>query len=284
MTAAARIRLGLIGDNIAASRSPDLHRIAGRLCGLDVGYELLIPREQEMDFETLFRSCADGSWRGVNVTYPYKEVAAAMVDIRDPLVRRIGAVNTVVFEDAGPAGHNTDHSGFIAAWRERFGKTPPGTVAIIGAGGVGRAIAFALAALGATELRLVDLDGAKAARLAVDLQGATPGAAAGWPDTAAAARDADGIVNCTPLGMAGHPGSPVARAALGRQRWAFDAVYTPVETRFGADAQAAGLAFMSGYELYFHQGVQAFRIFTGMTPPDFALLRQRLQAADANTA
>jgi len=285
MTAAARIRLGLIGDNIAASRSPDLHRIAGRLCGLDVSYELLIPREQEMDFETLFRSCADGSWRGVNVTYPYKVVAAGLVDIRDPLVRRIGAVNTVVFGDAGPAGHNTDHSGFIAAWRENFGATPPGTVAIIGAGGVGRAIAFALMALGASEIRLVDLDAAKAERLAADLRGAAGGiAAAAWPDAAAAARDADGIVNGTQLGMAGYPGSPIDRAALGRQRWAFDAVYTPVETRFGADARAAGLAFMSGYELYFHQGVQAFRIFTGVTPPDLALLRQRLQVGDAEPA
>ncbi len=282
MSAATRVRLGLIGDNIAASRSPELHRIAGRLCGLEVSYELLIPREMGMDFETLFRSCAGGSFRGVNVTYPYKEAAAGLVDIRDPLVRRVGAVNTVVFENAGPAGHNTDYSGFIAAWRARFGDTKPGTVAIIGAGGVGRAIAFALATLGAAELRLVDLDDAKAGRLAAQLRGAGTEAAA-LADAAAAARDADGVVNATQLGMTGHPGTPIDRAALGRQRWAFDAVYTPVDTRFGADAKAAGLDLMSGYELYFHQGVQAFRIFTGMAP-DLDRLRRLLHAGESESA
>jgi shikimate dehydrogenase len=270
------IRLGLIGDNIAASRSPDLHRIAGRLCGLDVSYELLIPREVGMDFETLFRSCADGSWRGVNVTYPYKEVVTGMVRINDPHVREIGAVNTVVFEDAGPAGHNTDHSGFIAAWRETFGSVTPGKVALIGAGGVGRAIAFALATLDAAEIRIVDQDAARADRLAAAVPGAAP-----YPDSSAAAENADGIINCTPLGMTGNPGSAIPSGVLGGQRWAFDAVYTPVETRFRADALAAGLEFMGGYELYFHQGIQAFRIFTGMEPPDPARLRQLLEAGDA---
>lgn len=277
-----RIRLGLIGDNIAASRSPALHRIAGRLCGLDVTYELLIPRETGMDFDRLFDWCAKSSFRGVNVTYPYKELVTAKVRVDDPLVHRIGAANTVVFGKPVPTGHNTDYSGFIAAWRENFGATPPGRVAIAGAGGVGRAIAFALVALEAAEIRITDLDAGKAARLAADLRGTGHGFAAGdWPDAASAARGADGIVNCTQLGMVGYPGSAIPAAALGGQRWAFDAVYTPVETQFRTDAIAAGLNFMSGHELYFHQGVQAFCIFTGMAPPDLPRLRGLLEDPDA---
>ena len=277
-----RVRLGLIGDNIAASRSPALHRIAGRLCGLDVTYELLIPRKTGMNFDPLFDWCATSSFRGVNVTYPYKELVTAKVRVDDPLVSRIGAVNTVIFGEAVPAGHNTDYSGFIAAWRETFGATPPGRVAIAGAGGVGRAIAFALVALEATEIRITDLDAGKATRLAADLRGAGDGIAAGdWPDMESAVHGADGIVNCTQLGMVGYPGSAIPAAVLGGQRWAFDSVYTPVETLFRADAIAAGLDFMSGYELYFHQGVQAFRIFTGMAPPDLARLRRLLEDPDA---
>ena len=277
-----RIRLGLIGDNIAASRSPALHRIAGRVCALDITYELLIPCEMGMDFDRLFDWCAGSSFRGVNVTYPYKELAPARVRLDDPLVRRTGAVNTVVFEKSGPVGHNTDYSGFIAAWRENFGMAQPGKVAIVGAGGVGRAIAFAFIALEASEIRIVDLDSARATRLAADLRGAGDGITAGnWPDAATAAHGADGIVNCTQLGMVGHPGSAIPAEALGGQRWAFDAVYTPIETQFRADALAAGLDFMSGYELYFHQGVQAFRIFTDMAPPDLALLRRLLEDPDA---
>lgn len=85
--------------------------------------------------------------------------------------------------------------------------------------------------------------------------------------------------------MTGNPaGSPISREALGGQRWAFDAVYTPVETRFRADASEAGLDFMSGYELYFHQGIQAFRIFTGTEPPNLARLRRLLKAGDADAA
>ncbi len=271
-----KIRLGLIGDNIAASRSPDLHRTAGRLCELDVSYELLIPGEMGQDFATLLRSCADGDWRGVNITYPYKEIAAGMVRIDDARVRDIGAVNTVVFEAGGAVGHNTDYSGFMAAWRENFANMAPGKVALIGAGGVGRAIGFALAALGAEEIRVTDRDAGRAGRLAAEVPGATA-----YESASAAAENAGGVINCTPLGMTGNPGSPIAGAALDGRRWAFDAVYTPVETRFRADALAAGLDFMSGWELYFHQGIQAFRIFTGMQPPDLARLRQLLRAGSS---
>jgi shikimate dehydrogenase len=80
---------------------------------------------------------------------------------------------------------------------------------------------------------------------------------------AEAADGSDGLVNCTPLGMAGQPGSAVPADLMDGATWAFDAVYTPVETAFLDDARAAGLAVMSGYELYFHQGVDAFRLFTG---------------------
>ncbi len=278
MTGSATVKLGLIGDNIARSRSPDLHRIAGALNGLEVTYDLLVPPELGLDFDTVFQSCAAHGYRGVNVTYPYKEIVAGKVGIDDPLVRRIGAVNTVVFQPGAAAGYNTDYSGFVAAYRAKFAGNPPGTVLLIGAGGVGRAIAFALVALGVTELRVVDRDGSRADILAAAVRQASGGRrVTGSTDISAAAGGADGIVNCTPVGMTGYPGSPIDRAALGGQRWAFDAVYTPVETAFKADAEAAGLDFLSGYELFFHQGIQAFRIFTGRDIADTDELRRLLK-------
>ena len=102
------IRLGLIGDNIAASQSPRLHRLAGAQNGRRVVYDSLVPPALGRDFDTLFAEVARGGYRGVNVTYPYKERAAGKVTIDDPLVRAIGAVNTVVFDAGGPHGHNTD--------------------------------------------------------------------------------------------------------------------------------------------------------------------------------
>ena len=86
-------------------------------------------------------------FRGVNITYPYKETVVADVVINDPLVGAMSAVNTVVFENGGLLGFNTDYSGFISAYRRVFKNHAPGKVCLIGAGGVGKAVAFGLLAL-----------------------------------------------------------------------------------------------------------------------------------------
>ncbi len=275
------VRLALIGGNIWQSRSPDLHRLCGRLTGFDVVYDLLVPDELGQEFEIVFETCARSGMRGVNVTYPYKERLAGRIEC-GPIVARIGAMNTVVFHDGRPVGFNTDHTGFIAAYRKRFGAIPPGRVTVIGAGGVGRAIAFALVRLGASELSLIDRSQEKAEALAKALSGLDADITVRVAsDLAEALRDADGIVNGTPVGMTGHSGSPVARRLLGPQRWAFDAVYTPVDTVFTRMAAAAGLTVLSGYALFLHQGVEAFELFTGARPVDLDLLERHLEAGRA---
>ena len=266
------IRLGLIGDNIARSRSPRLHVEAGRLCGLAVSYERLVPADMGLDFEAVFERCRRGGFRGINITYPYKEEVVPLVRIDAPEVKRIGACNTVLFSGSGAQGHNTDHSGFVAAYRGVFAGREPGTVAMAGAGGVGKAIAFALAALRCPRLRLYDPNSARATALAHSVGAAATGMIVEVCDSIAEAADgADGLINCTPLGMAGQPGTAVPADLMGAAAWAFDAVYTPVETEFLEHARAAGLQVMSGYELYFHQGVDAFRLFTGWDVDEAAL-------------
>lgn len=272
------IRLGLIGDNIGASRAPRLHVLAGRQNGRAVSYDRLVPKAEGATFDALFDRVAAGGYRGINVTYPYKERAARRVRIDDPLVAALGAVNTVLFEADGPRGFNTDHSGFVAAWRRAQGDRLPGRVLLIGAGGVGRALAFALGALGAAELRIADTDPARAETLAAAVRAAFPALPVRTgADAAALAAGADGIVNATPVGMVGYGGTPLPAARMAGASWAFDAVYTPVETPFLTDAQAAGLATISGYELFIGQGVDAWRLFTGL-PLDEARLRADLAA------
>ena len=271
------IRLGLIGGNIAASRSPDLHRLCGAAVGLDVSYDLLVPAAMGKSFEAVFETCRQTGMRGVNVTYPYKQQVRAMVRVPDPEVAKLGSINTVVFAPDGPLGYNTDYTGFMAAYRVAFGSTAPGRVGVIGTGGVGRAIAFALLELGASELRLFDVEPQRAAELARALQTVQSPCAIRVVETIAdAVGTAQGMVNCTPIGMVGHPGSPVPQALLGTQDWAFDAVYTPVDTEFLEAAGRAGVKVMSGYELFFHQGIEAFRLFTGCQPGDLGALRRRL--------
>ncbi|MFV0359143.1 shikimate dehydrogenase family protein [Tropicimonas sp.] len=270
--------LGLIGDNIKRSSAPRLHRLAGRQNGLAVQYDSLIPAELGKPFDSLFAECGMGGYRGLNITYPYKEVAARAVTIRDEQVRRIGAINTVVFDQGAPVGYNTDYSGFMDAYRSVRHDTTPGAVALVGAGGVGRALAFALLTLGASEIRLADRDTPKAVSLADELRNAGTGtiitASASVEDIAPGA---NGLINATPLGMVGYPGSAIPRSVMPGAEWAFDAVYTPVDTQFLQESEAAGLQIISGYELFFHQGVNAWAFFSGL-PLDHAQLRRDLEA------
>lgn len=274
------VRLGLIGDNIARSQSPRLHELAGRLCGLKVTYERLVPADMGRSFEAVFEACRGEGFRGINITYPYKEKVTEFLTVPDRAIAAIGACNTVLFGEDGPTGHNTDYTGFMAAFRAAFGNASPGKVAMAGGGGVGKAVAFGLAGLGCEELVVYDkspervtplLDALGRAGFALKARAAS--------SIGDAVEDAEGLVNCTPLGMVGYPGSAIPASLIGRQRWAFDAVYTPVETEFLIDCRSAGLEVVSGYELFFHQGVDAFHLFTGLEV-DTATLRRELRQCE----
>jgi len=258
------LKLGLIGDNIAASRAPDLHRIAGETVGRTVTYDRLVPKDMGIGFDAVFSYCVEHDYHGINVTYPYKERAVSKVIVPDPLVKAMGAVNTILFDGENPSGHNTDYSGFIAAFRNRFDDMSPGSVTLVGAGGAGRAVAFGLVALGVNRICIIDKELKKAHALERDLRQVAPDLDLTiGDDVARAVSAAEGIVNCTPIGMVGYEGTPIPATALGSQKWVFDAVYTPIETQFLRDAAAAEIPRLSGYELFFFQGVQAFKLFSG---------------------
>ena len=202
-----------------------------------------------------------------------------MVDIPSTTVRQIGAVNTLVFGDSLPGqGYNTDYSGFLRAYQQRFPQQPPGVVGVVSAGGVGKPVACGLAELGASALRIYDLDQSKAQAVAAIIQCIRPQVVVHvCTDVQQATEGVDGLVNCTSVGMWQHPGTPIPTALIGGQRWAFDVIYTSLETEFLAAARAQGLEILFGYELFFYQGVDAFEIFTGV-PVDEARLRAVLEA------
>lgn len=259
------LKLGLIGDNIAASRAPDLHRIAGQLNSMRVQYDRLIPKELNQTFDQIFESCPDNGYQALNITYPYKEHVVSQVAIDDPMVRAIAAVNTVVFDGTSSKAYNTDYTGFIAAYEQMRAGANPGVCCLVGTGGVGRALAFGLVKLGADELRLLDRDSAKAQQLAYDLNALDPQTVVtAHNDLDAATDNCDGLLNGTPVGMVGYPGSAFEAKAIANAAWVFDAVYTPIETMFLQNAKAAGAQIISGYELFFFQGVHAWRHFSGL--------------------
>jgi shikimate dehydrogenase len=259
-------RLGLVGSGIDQSLSPAFHRLAGELLGVDVTYDLLPHHPAvDIDLDALLVRLGAAGYHGVNVTVPYKASAWKAAGEPSPDVVAIGVANTLLLGPTGPShAFNTDFTGFTWAYTRRFGTEPPGTVAVLGAGGAGSAVAAALVDLGADGIRIFDIDRGRADALARRLRhrdGAVTVDAV--PSAEVATRGADGLANCTPVGMHWHPGMPVGAAAVGVGRWVFDAVYSPVETALMARAAAAGLARLTGFDLFLGQALHAFEIFTG---------------------
>jgi shikimate dehydrogenase len=271
------IRLGLVGDNIALSESPALHRFSGQQFGVDVTYDLLVPRNRKQSCENILDACKANGYHGLNITYPYKKLVSEKVQVPDPIVRAMGAVNTVIFTPDRMLGFNTDYSGFKAAYSAARGIHKPGIVTMVGAGGVGRALAFGLADLNAAVIRLIDRDDEQAHALATAVMTANPDITVEiWDDIGAAMVGANGLINATPVGMNGYPGSVFDPAMIAEADWAFDAVYTPRDTEFLTNAAAAGLDIISGWELFFFQGVDAWKLFYGQEV-DQSKLRSVLQ-------
>ena len=199
-----------------------------------------------------------------NVTFPYKEAVLDLLDELSPRAALIGAVNTVVVRDSKLIGHNTDTSGFARAVTELVTASSHGAVAVIGAGGVGKAIAFALAGLGVGELRIFDNDREKAAALAARLDGQT--IACVTDSVEDALRGVAGVVNASPVGMLPDTGTPVPDTLLHAGLWVADAVYSPLWTPLLTAAKAKGCCVMTGRELAIHQAADCFELFTGQAP------------------
>jgi shikimate dehydrogenase len=265
VSSAQPILLGLIGSPIKSSAAPAIHEAAAQALGLTAHYRLIDVAGADRD---TLRKMLDGvrllGFSGVNVTFPYKEAVLPLLDALAPGAAAIGTVNTVVVRDGKLIGHNTDSTGFAAAFRNVFGSPGDRPVALIGAGGVGRAIGFAIADVGARELRLFDQDAAKAEALAERLAGRVPVRVC---DGVAQALDGAGVlINATPTGMLPDTGSPAPAELVYRDLWVADAVYTPLWTPLLRAARERGARVMTGRELCIAQAVDAFRLFTGHAP------------------
>ena len=260
-----RLLTGLIGYPIAHSAAPAMHERAAAALGVHCHYHLIEVKGAGRDD---LRAMLDGIRRlgfaGVNVTFPYKEAVVDLADDLTPDARAIGAVNTIVVNGARLVGHNTDATGFARAIGPLLAATPHGPIALIGAGGVGKAIAFALAGLGAAELRIFDADATKAAQLATQLRDRHAVRAA---SVEAAVQGAVGLINATPDGMLPSRATPVPEALLHPSMWVADAVYTPLWTPLLTAAKVRGASVLTGRVLAINASADAFRLFTGMAPP-----------------
>jgi shikimate dehydrogenase len=280
-----RMLVGLIGSNIQGSISPALFAEAFAAAAIDGYYHLVdVDGLPGHSLRQLLDAVKTAGFAGANITYPFKEKIIPLLDAVDPEAAQVGAVNTVaIAPDGRTTGYNFDRRGWRSSFVEALGRDSAQgkTVVQVGAGGAGRAVAFALMDLGVALLVIHDLDAARANALKVELSSYYgPSRCRIADDLEQDIAGADGVVNATQVGMRGFPGCPVPVAALKAAHWAADVIYTPMDTIFLKAASGAGARVLNGGGMCVHQAIEAFRCLTGVAP-DLARLHRAFDAAVA---
>ncbi len=264
-TALPRHIYGIIGDPVSHSLSPLLHNTGFRRVGHPgVYFAWEIPVGETVRFIAAVRILGID---GASITIPHKEAALALADDATERARRVGAANTLIRNGDHILADNTDVDGFLLPLRN-VPLGPDTTVLVLGAGGAARSVAVGLQERNVGTVVLTSRSGETAPRLAKEF-GFT---SCPWSDRADV--KADLIVNTTPLGMTGarvgetpYPADYLA----GRQAIVYDTVYTPLRTRLVREAAAAGLATITGLDMFLGQGARQFHLWTGQDLPDEAV-------------
>ena len=266
------LRFGVIGWPLGHTLSPAFQQAALDALGVSAVYRA-VPTPPE-DVEARVREARRGEWRGLNVTIPHKLRVAELVDRRTSAAERLAAVNTVDARDGKLIGDNTDVEGFARALTEHGDFDPSGRRAVLlGAGGAGRAVAWALADLGVEQLTLANRRLERAEALAESLEGQPLGIASRGLDDPALQRelrDAELLVNATSLGMAGGPdplATPLPPAWLHDGLFVCDIVYRPAETPLLAHARSIGCRVLGGLEMLVLQGAASLERWLGRPAP-----------------
>ncbi|MET0337830.1 MAG: shikimate dehydrogenase [Caulobacter sp.] len=270
------VRAGLIGAGIQQSRSPALHTREGSALGLDYRYDLfdldLAPEGLGALGRIVYQAERDG-YAGLNVTYPAKQAIIPLLSELSQDAADLGAVNTIVFSNGRRVGHNTDCFGFAEGFRRGLPGVALERVVQLGAGGAGSAVAYALLSLGVGQLCLFDPDADRLEGLIARLaRRFGSGRVSAGTDLSAAMSRADGLVNATPIGMAKHPGLPLAAHLLSARLWISEVIYVPLETQLVQLATQMGCRVVDGGAMAVFQAAMAMKLFTDVEPDSERML------------
>jgi len=256
-TAITRIA-AVIGDPVRHSLSPRLHNAGFAALGLDWFYVACpVAKGQAAQAIEAMRTLGI---EGLSVTMPHKKSVAVAVDDLSPTAAKLGAVNCVRRDGDWLVGENTDGVGFVDSLRSQLQMDPDGlTIVIVGAGGAARSIALAMAEHGA-QVGIFNRT-ATSAEEVVEIVGAASSVV-----QEEAIRDADVIVNATPLGMS-NDSLPFDPSLLSKGQSLIDLIYEPEKTALLVEAESLGVKTLNGVGMLLHQAGAQFQLWTGCEPP-----------------
>jgi len=254
---------GVAGWPVAHSRSPAMHNAAFRELGLADWLYVGLPVAPYLFAEVVGALGASG-YAGINVTIPHKQAALALADSASDAAAQIGAANTLMFRD-GIEADNTDAQGFLDALDMPVAGR---TALVLGAGGAGRAVAWALRNAGASEVSVWNRTPERARQLADDL----------GVRAVAAPEAAEIVVNATSVGLGGSAGD-LPLADLSDAEVVADLVYDSDPPPVSAWALARGMRLVDGIEILVRQGALSFSRWVGRPAP-VDVMRDAVRTAD----
>ena len=264
------LNLGLVGKHIQKSQAPNLLTKLSKEFNFPISYELFdLQNIEEVNFELFINELKEKKIKGINVTFPFKEIAAKISHKKADEVEITKSSNLLLLDEK-IISRNTDYLGFEKLLNYHF-KEKFENVLVLGGGGIGRSVCFALAKFGLNKLFLLEKDIKKSTQLIDELKKIGVDAVAISLEQLDKQLIFDGILNCTEVGHEHSPGNILKNKDLKKIKWIFDAVYIPAETEFIKQAKQAGLKIISGIDLFIFQGMEGFIIFS-----DQENLRQNL--------
>jgi len=251
----------VIGDPIGHSKSPEIHRFWIERLGLDFDYRAT--RVTRADLPAFLRERrGDPRWQGCNVTMPLKLDAVMLADAASDRAIAAGAANLLVPKERLLLAGNTDVGAVLQVLGPRL--QPQGSadgITLLGNGGAARAVLVALRMLDITNVRIQARDVTAAYALAVEF------GLEEQPRTFDVPVDSAGLVNATPLGMAGVPPFTIDIGGMPAGGWVFDMVTEPPETPLIKAARARGLATVDGLAMLVEQAAESFMLLFGHPAP-----------------
>ena len=264
-----------------------MHMDEGQSLGLQISYELfdfdLMPNGPAR-LPAVLEEAEQRGFRGLNVTYPSKQAVIPLLHELSPEARALHSVNTVLFRDGRRIGHNTDWWGFAESFRREMSDVSARRVLLVGAGGAGAAVGYAMLKSGTQELGVHDVDRSRAIALTERMSALFPNSQLTvCDDIARALAKSDGFVHATPTGMQKHPGMPVPGECLRPPLWVAEIVYVPLLTELLRTARQHGCRTLDGDGMAVFQGAMAFKLFFDINP-DVARMQRRFHSKLATAA